>query len=45
MAEKEVMDLMSDDISMSSALGRRRRLVLGVVGLAQLMVILDLTVR
>src|SRR5713226_9456038 len=30
--------------SVSSALGRRRWLILGVIGLAQLMVVLDLTV-
>ncbi len=35
---------MSDAASTSSALGRRRWLILGVIGLAQLMVVLDLTV-
>jgi EmrB/QacA subfamily drug resistance transporter len=35
---------MSHPSSMSSGLGRRRWLVLGVIGLAQLMVVLDLTV-
>jgi EmrB/QacA subfamily drug resistance transporter len=35
---------MSDPGSLSSGLGRRRWLVLGVIGLAQLMVVLDLTV-
>jgi EmrB/QacA subfamily drug resistance transporter len=35
---------MSDATSANSALGRRRWLVLGVIGLAQLMVTLDLTV-
>jgi len=38
------MILVSDDTSVSSGLGRRRWLVLGVIGLAQLMVVLDLTV-
>jgi hypothetical protein len=35
---------MSADTSLSSGLGRRRWLILGVIGLAQLMVVLDLTV-
>jgi EmrB/QacA subfamily drug resistance transporter len=35
---------MSDPSSVSGGLGRRRWLVLGVIGLAQLMVVLDLTV-
>jgi EmrB/QacA subfamily drug resistance transporter len=35
---------MSDPGSASSGLGRRRWLILGVIGLAQLMVVLDLTV-
>jgi MFS family permease len=35
---------MSDTTSVSGGLGRRRWLILGVIGLAQLMVILDLTV-
>jgi EmrB/QacA subfamily drug resistance transporter len=35
---------MSAAITASSGLGRRRRLILGVIGLAQLMVVLDLTV-
>ena len=35
---------MSDAISVSGGLGRRRWLILGVIGLAQLMVVLDLTV-
>ena len=43
-AEKEVVILMSDATTVSSTLGRRRWLILGVIGLAQLMVILDLTV-
>ena len=34
----------SDASSVSGGLGRRRWLVLGVVGLAQLMVVLDLTI-
>ena len=34
----------SDATSVSGGLGRRRWLVLGVVGLAQLMVVLDLTI-
>jgi MFS family permease len=38
------MILMSDATSVSSGPGRRRWLVLGVIGLAQLMVVLDLTV-
>jgi EmrB/QacA subfamily drug resistance transporter len=41
---EEVVTLMSDAASVSSGLGRRRWLVLGVIGIAQLMVILDLTV-
>ena len=35
---------MSDAASANSALGRRRWLILGVIALAQLMVVLDLTV-
>ena len=35
---------MSDATTVSSGLGRRRWLILGVIGLAQLMVVLDLTV-
>src|ERR1700678_223269 len=35
---------MSDATSTNSAMDRKRRLVLGVIGLAQLMVVLDLTV-
>jgi EmrB/QacA subfamily drug resistance transporter len=35
---------MSDPVTVSSGLGRRRWLVLGVIGLAQLMVVLDLTI-
>ena len=35
---------MSDATLVSSGLGRRRWLILGVIGLAQLMVVLDLTV-
>jgi EmrB/QacA subfamily drug resistance transporter len=38
------MDLMSDAISTSSAWDRRRWLILGVIGLAQVMVIMSLTV-
>src|ERR1700728_2099046 len=35
---------MSDAASANNGLGRRRWLILGVIGLAQLMVVLDLTV-
>src|SRR6202161_2272604 len=35
---------MSDATTASSGLGRRRWLILGVIGLAQLMVVLDLTI-
>jgi EmrB/QacA subfamily drug resistance transporter len=35
---------MSDAIAVSSGLGRRRWLILGVIGMAQLMVVLDLTI-
>src|SRR5260221_3406498 len=42
--EKEVVNLMSGATSADSAWDRRRRLILGVIGLAQLMVVLDLTV-
>jgi hypothetical protein len=35
---------MSDAPTVSSGLNRRRWLILGVIGLAQLMVVLDLTV-
>src|SRR5215467_2750840 len=42
-AEEEVVSLMSDATSINSA-PDRRWLILGVIGLAQLMVILDLTV-
>ncbi len=38
------MILMSADTSVSGGLGRRRWLILGVIGIAQLMVVLDLTV-
>jgi nicotinamidase-related amidase len=38
------VSLMSDATSISSAWDRRRWLILGVIGLAQLMVVLDLTV-
>jgi hypothetical protein len=41
--DKEVLDLMSDTAPVSSGLGRRRWLILGVIGLAQLMVVLNLT--
>jgi EmrB/QacA subfamily drug resistance transporter len=41
--EKGVANVMSDAISVDSA-GNRRWLILGVIGLAQLMVVLDLTV-
>jgi hypothetical protein len=40
----EVVILMSDATTVSSGLGRRRWLVLGVIGIAQLMVVLDLTI-
>jgi EmrB/QacA subfamily drug resistance transporter len=39
-----VVSLMSDTTTVSGGLGRRRWLILGVIGLAQLMVVLDLTV-
>ena len=42
--EREVVILMSDATSSSSGLGRRRWLILGVIALAQLMVVLDLTI-
>jgi EmrB/QacA subfamily drug resistance transporter len=42
--EKEVVSLMSDATSVNGTLDRRRWLVLGVIGLAQLMVVLDLTI-
>ena len=35
---------MTDATSVNRGLGRRRWLILGVIGLAQLMVVLDLTV-
>ena len=35
---------MSAAVTVSSGLGRRRWLILGVIGLAQLMVVLDLTI-
>jgi MFS family permease len=38
------VSLMSDATSVSGTLDRRRWLVLGVIGLAQLMVVLDLTI-
>jgi EmrB/QacA subfamily drug resistance transporter len=38
------VSLMSDATAVSGGLGRRRRLILGVISLAQLMVVLDLTV-
>ena len=38
------MSFMSDATTVSSGLGRRRWLILGVIGLAQLMVVLDLTI-
>ena len=41
---EEVVILMSDATTVSSGLGRRRWLVLGVIGIAQLMVVLDLTI-
>src|SRR5580693_7214823 len=41
---EEVVILMSDATSVSSGLGRRRWLILGVIGIAQLMVVLDLTI-
>jgi hypothetical protein len=41
---ERVVDLMSDATSVSSAQDRRW-LILGVIGLAQLMVVLDGTVR
>src|SRR5207247_3169240 len=41
---KEVVSLMSDATSIGSLRDRRRWLILGVIGLAQLMVVLDLTV-
>ncbi len=39
-----MVSLMSDATTVSGGLGRRRWLILGVIGLAQLMVVLDLTV-
>jgi hypothetical protein len=42
--EKEAVSLMSDATSVNGTLDRRRWLVLGVIGLAQLMVVLDLTI-
>src|SRR5258708_6854406 len=42
--EKEVVNVMSDVTTADSAWDRRRWLILGVIGLAQLMVVLDLTV-
>src|SRR5258707_1428739 len=42
--EKEVVNVMSDVTTAESAWDRRRWLILGVIGLAQLMVVLDLTV-
>jgi EmrB/QacA subfamily drug resistance transporter len=42
--EKEVVNLMSSATSPDGAWDRRRWLILGVIGLAQLMVVLDLTV-
>src|SRR5271169_6359445 len=42
--EKEVVILMSDATTVRSGLGRRRWLILGVIGIAQLMVVLDLTI-
>ncbi len=39
-----VVSLMSDATSVNGTLDRRRWLVLGVIGLAQLMVVLDLTI-
>jgi EmrB/QacA subfamily drug resistance transporter len=36
--------LMSDPITVNSGVGRRRWLILGVIGIAQLMVVLDLTI-
>ena len=41
---KEEVNPMSEPTSVSGSLGRRRWLILGVIGLAQLMVVLDLTV-
>src|SRR5450631_3275863 len=41
---EEGVNLMSDSTSVSGGLGRRRWLILGTIGLAQLMVVLDLTV-
>jgi MFS family permease len=41
---EEVVILMSADTSVGGGLGRRRWLVLGVIGIAQLMVVLDLTI-
>ena len=38
------MSLMSDATTIRSGLGRRRWLILGVIGIAQLMVVLDLTI-
>jgi EmrB/QacA subfamily drug resistance transporter len=42
--KEEGVNLMTDATSFSGGLGRRRWLILGVIGLAQLMVVLDLTV-
>ena len=39
-----MVSLMSDATTVSGGLGRRRWVILGVIGLAQLMVVLDLTV-
>jgi EmrB/QacA subfamily drug resistance transporter len=44
MPVEEVVVLVPDTTLVSSGLGRQRWLVLGVIGLAQLMVVLDLTV-
>jgi EmrB/QacA subfamily drug resistance transporter len=41
---EEVVILMSDATPVSSGLGRRRWVILGVIGIAQLMVVLDLTI-
>jgi EmrB/QacA subfamily drug resistance transporter len=41
---EEVVILMSDPTNADSGAGRRRWLVLGVIGVAQLMVVLDLTI-
>ena len=42
--EKEAVSLMSDARSIDSVWDRRRWLIVGVIGLAQLMVVLDITV-